>query len=157
MPLKLLANVTGYNTSVTCKWSVFLQESGRSFTELNASSFALTSTSVHFPASATSLGFDFPLVVNLLSDEFYPGRLYVFRLDVLPDGGGISLSDNVTVAVNIPPRDGELVIYPQYGYAATTVFNISALDWISPTGAYPLYIPAHSIFVSPTTWLFEHC
>ena len=105
---------------------------------IDVSSFALTNTSLFVPPSVASASIEFSLVLNLRKELFTGGNSYVFRISVVETGVGAVIQDNITVVMNTPPSNGVLEVSPNPGYAVSTIFNISALGWLSISDAYPL-------------------
>ena len=95
---------------------------------------SLTLVSKNFSAADMRMGVQFPLAMQ--PNVFNPGKSYTFRVSSVSinDTSVIGFGD-IILLVNAPPSSGSFLVSPKNGTAVTTLFSLTAANWIDdPAG-----------------------
>jgi Ca2+-binding EF-hand superfamily protein len=80
------------------------------------------------------------------------GRAYTFTLGLeqqFDSGADLSLQQDITVSINLPPTGGQMSVSPVEGFAITTPFSFFAVGWTDFTEDLPLtFAYSYSLGVS---------
>ena len=135
--LSLGSNVIVRDGTWICEWLLLTANMSYGF-DLESISLSPSTRAVVPTSSLLGNTFSFPLVASIAPTVFTPGATYAFRLIISSASSLFAVYDDVSVIVNIPPSQGSLRVHPPSGYGLLTTFQLSAVDWQSTSGGYPL-------------------